>query len=362
MKRTIASLAAAILLLCTTAQPAYATSENPDSITREYAFVSQTDDFFYDAPSQVSENGRVYFRQDVRYEVLGQEPLFKTEEKTFTHEELLTGLSRQSEDKFSEEYAIDEDGYQGSVPRKAVTWTERTKQGPARQYAAEVDLGDQVDVPVPLKEREVVYRDAASNADAIAVFPLKDVKMTAPFRWLPNHTATLVVRVGDIMSIDEASPAWQGKEAQLLALMRLDPQKYIIRAAAWSGSALDGTRTVVFTMDRYAAHFVAIYEGKVQGQDAVTYDGTARYEGVLTKDVPDGVEYAVKAIVTYQAPVSATPTPTPTPAPTSMPEPTPDPAPPTSALPIAAMVAVPLAIGAAVFVFFWRRKQKSDEN
>lgn len=109
---------------------------------------------------------------------------------------------------------------------------------------------------------------------------------------------------GTRLHFNSDQPEYEGFEDKLLAQMRLKKESYRIVDSKWIGEVKtsDGqtTRVARYTVNRYVKDYTGIYTGSFDLPNIIAYDGKAVYEGVLENQEPNGKEYLVKAIVTYE--------------------------------------------------------------
>lgn len=369
----VAILAAFLIAGTLPAAASQATPEPPDenTIIKEYEFTTQERPFVYNmAPKTYNEAGREYVLQgDIAYELISETELFTEEAKEFTRSESKQGLAAQNDDVFPESVTIDEDGFYGKIQRASVQYQARSVDGGSKTHSKSIAYGYQPEPPA---------------APESTVLQVKGESIDLPFvrmdesgaHWQENHVARLILYSDSGVytfegrrSIDLTtdSPEWQGLEFDLMQQMKLDPGTHIIQSAVWENSLTDDgvtvERSIKFTMKRLVSKYTAIYSVTIQNPDNTVYDGTATYKGILSKPTPNGVEYLVKAKVTYYSEPKPTPTPSPTPEPTPEPEPLAEPEPEKKGGVggvIAFMLIAGILGGGAFFVLKWKKQRDAE--
>lgn len=337
----------------------------------EYEFVSATEEFYYrDAPDTVRESGRVYSKTgDIKYEKIEEVPIYGVAEEEIIREITKPSMAEQKDEVFPESITVEDEGQECVLQRQNVQWAERVEEGKVSTKTRMIDYGVHTEKP-----DAVTSLESTINGENMTM-ELKEIRQTTGWQWVPNHIADITLLVEDGIALDSDRPEWEGKEPLLLELLHLDPLHYILRSGKWTQSYNGGDmRSAEFTLDRYVANFVAIYQCEVKADDKTFYDGKALYSGKVNREVQTGVEYKVKAIVTYQAPPDpVTPSPTPSAAvkPPESATPSQAPAPPVveeKKKPSAAVVAtttvsVGLASGGSIWYFFvYRRRKRNGSN
>lgn len=340
----------------------------------EYEFVSQTDAFVYrDAPNTIERGGRTYTKTgEISYEKIEEVPIYGTSEEEITKEVSKQGLAQADDGLFPEQITVQDDGDEAVLKRQNVQWTERKVEGKVSTKTRTVDYGVHTETPQAQASIEEEIAGETKTLD------LKTVKQTSTWTWVSNHIADITLLADDGIELDSDTLSWQGKESEILALLGLDPLHYILREGRWAQS-YNGSdmRKAVFTLDRYVARFVAVYQCEVKAPDTSLQDGKALYSGKVTREVQTGSEYKVKAKVSYQAPPDpVTPAPTFTPAPTQTIQISPLPSETAtasannepiveekkSAVPIVTGLGLTASAGGAVFYFFFWKKRKQKNG
>lgn len=351
-RKSLTAMLALLLLLTPVAAFAEDNSAN-DTITKEYEFTSQTPVYRYDAPENITEGGVLYIRKEIKYELLETIPITETQTQVFTEIRNKDGMAKKDDDIFAKTLSIEKDGFVGEIPRVSVAYTEQKTEGASKAYTTTINYGAQVEKPTPPLTTDRIINNATVK------FTFVEMKQSAAY-WEPNFIAQLNCGVGDLPSLDDATPAYQGYERTLLELMRLDPHQYVIRGARWVAGKTGTSRLAEFEISRYVIDYTAIYEASIKQPDKISYDAVAKYEGELSKDMQMGSEYRVMAVVTYEPAVKALPTPTQS----ATPEPSPAPTPPPqqSNFPTVAVVAGGgVIVLAGVLLFLKKRKQQNGE-
>lgn len=321
------------LLICLHSTGAWASNPSPtpdeNTLIKEVEFTTTIKPFSYTlAQKSIREKNREYFLQDdISYTVMDEQQLYVDEAKEFTRTQSKQGLSNQDESVFPDTVSVHEDGYDGELQRKSVSFQAQTIDGGSKLFKKTIAYGYQVDEPTAPESITTEYKGKS-------VTLAFDEMTKTNTHWQENHLARVALYSPETIytfdsgrSIDllDDVPKWQGLEFDFFKLMKLDAGAHIIQSAQWDSGLSESngelSASIVFTMKRLVSAYTAVYSAEQQNPDHSVYDATAQYTAVLTKKVPSEIEYSVKATLTYYA------DPLPTPSPTATPEPTPSPTP-----------------------------------
>lgn len=378
-KRLSALLAAAFLLvfssvaLATTPTPTPTPTPTSDenTIIKEHEFTTTEKPFVFNvAPKSIREKNREFFLQaEIEYELISETELFKDEAKEFSKQQNKQNLSVQDESIFPDSVHIDEDGYYGKIQRKNVAFRSRSIDGGSKTHNKIIAYGFLVDPPTPPQSVEIKVKGTTISLPFVKL----DSKSTY---WQKNHVAKYTLHSdtqdfqinGRSIPMNSDKPEIDGLGFDLLQAMKLDAGAHIIDRVAWNGAlSYDGqsySRTLKFTLKRLVTDYSATYSVTIDKPDSTVYDATATYTGILTKPVPDAIEYLVKAKVTYYADPLPTTTPSPTPEPTPTPEPELPQEEPKKKSGIGGvitfLVVVGILGGGAFFASQWKKKRDSE--
>jgi hypothetical protein len=285
----------------------------PEVLIKEYEFKANNTDFDYKPPNQVTNEETNFNIKDIKYEIISEKQLFDTVSEAFTKEIIEEGLVEENDALFAELIEIDEDGFSGSIPLKEIIYTEDIESGRIGSHTAECDYGFQASPPDPSKTLDVLIKDKMIGMDVLANLPLSELRRGST-RWENNMHALQVYRSiyedeyllsdGKRLSFLSDRTEYDGFVDSILSDMRLSSDRYRIIDSEWIGdlSSSDGSyiRTAEYEVERLLTDYTAVYSGSFDLPDISTYTATAVYEGELSKEVPDAMEYQVKAIVTYE--------------------------------------------------------------
>ena len=302
-----------LLMLIPSIAFAEETESELESVTREFEFTSNTSDFEYTPPDQIAADEKVYYFKDIEYDLLSEEKLFTTLTESITKEVTEAGLSEKDDSLFAETMEIDEDDFVGTIPLKEIIYTEEIETDRVGTFTTEYDYGYQPSEPDAAKTLDVLVTDKRTGLDVLAILPLVELKIGST-AWEDSVHSIQVHRSvydkeyllsdGSRLSFLSESPEYEGCSDILLSDMRLAPEDYRITGSRWLNelSSSDGnyTRTAEYTVERLVTSYTAVYSGSFDLPDILTYTATAVYEGELSKEEPNGMEYQVKAIVTYE--------------------------------------------------------------
>jgi hypothetical protein len=289
-------------------------ADESNTILKEYEFTTEGNEFNYDAPLEIIDDGIKYQRKDIEYEVLSKVSKVDTKSKLFKVEKKKEGLKAKDDSVFKEYIDINEDGYKGKILLKEVTYEDKCIRGRIASHKVEYDYGLQVEEPKPISSLDTIYHDEETNSDVPVTLDFIELKQTEKPHWEHNIHVYQTYRSiyedeyllvdGTRLSFDSDKPQYEGIEDKILKQMRLDPEKHIISDSKWLTKCVtkDGltSRLANYTIKRYVTGYAAIYSATFDVPDIVSYDATAIYESELTKKVSIGTEYKVKAIVTYE--------------------------------------------------------------
>ena len=342
-----------------------------NTLIKEYEFTTTEKPFVYNlAQKSIREKNREYFLQgDIEYTLLSEQDVFSEEAKEFNKTESRSGLSSQNESVFPDSVVIEEDGYEGDIPVKNVSFQAQTIDGGSKTLRKTISYGYQIEAPTAPETVDLPYKGETLP------LPFKEMLKTKTY-WQENHVArvtlysdreTYTFESGRTLDLMADAPAWQGLEFDFFSLMKLDAGAHVIQSARWEGGLNEQgdeiSATIVFTMKRLVSYYTAVYQMEYQNPDMTAYDGTAQYSGILTKKIKSGTEYTVKAKITYYADPLPTPTPSPTPKPTLTPVPEllPEPDKKSGAGGIVVVVIL-LAVlgGGGYFALKWKQKRDSE--
>ena len=311
MKRL--SLLLLLLMLIPSIAFAEETESELETITREFPFTTNASEFDYTPPDQIATCGKTYYLKNTEYELLSEEKLFITVTETITKAVTEAGLSEKDDSLFAETMEIDENDFVGTIPLKEIIYTEEIETDRVGTYTTEYDYGYQTSAPDAAKTLDVLVTDKRTGLDVLACLPLVELK-NGVASWKDSVHAILVHRSsyadeyllsnGVRLPYSAEIPEHSGCYESLLLDMRLSSEDYRITGSRWLNelSSSDGnyTRTAEYTIERLVTRYTAVYSGSFDLPDILTYTATAIYEGELFKEEPNGVEYQVKAIVTYE--------------------------------------------------------------
>lgn len=310
MKKIMLLTVAFILILTNTA---YA-DDQPQTIIKEYEFTTSDTSFNYDAPMEIVEDDIIYQRKNINYEIIKEEVIYTTETKTFSQEILKEGLPERDDTLFIDSIDVNEDGYIGLLNLKEIIYTERKVIGRSASHKTEYDLGLQVTKPKPLTTIDVLYFDEETNVNVLATLSFDKLKETTKPHWENNiHVQQMYRSIYEDeyllndetrLSFSSDKPQYESIEDKILSNMRLDPKSHIVTDSSWvvETSTEEGitSRLADFVIKRYVTGYKAIYSGSFDIPNMLVYDVTAIYESELSKQVSNGTEYTVKAIVIYE--------------------------------------------------------------
>ncbi len=310
MKKTILVIVTVLMLFITTA---FATDQ-PQTIVKEYEFITDNTNFDYDAPMEMTDNDIKYQRKDVQYEIIKETSQATIDIKVFEMELAEKGLEEKDDSLFEKVLQVDEDGFVGGLPLKEIVYTERKVTGRIASHTVEYNYNLQTEAPKPLSTLDVLYHDEKTNVDVLVTLDFVKLKETVKSHLENNihveqtyrsiYEDIYMLADGTRLSFFADKPQFEGIEEKILDQMRFDAKHYIITDSHWEGETLtkDGktTRLAGYTVDRYVIGYSATYSGTFDIPNMLVYDATAVYEAELSKKVPNGTEYVVKATVTYE--------------------------------------------------------------
>lgn len=293
---------------------AVSATEPQKTITRETEFTTKLTEYTYDASEEIIEDGVIYNFIDITYQVISEKQLTTTQTKLFNDEVTNEGMKHKDDNIFDKEVMIEKDGYHGVIPLKEIIYTGRKITERTASHTVEYDYKSQVSAPDPAPTLDVLYHDEETNIDVLATLPFVKLKKNSKSKWEDNIQVEQLYRSiyedeyllvdGTRLSFNKDKPEYKGIEDKLLRQMRLDTNNYIITDSRWINIAYtkDGitTRLAGYTVNRYVTVYSALYSGAFDIPNMLVYDAAAVYEGELTKEVDDEIEYTVMAIAIYE--------------------------------------------------------------
>jgi len=222
-------------------------------------------------------------------------------------------MSEKDDTVFVEFFEINEETYEGEIPLKEITYTESLITGRTASDTKEYAYGLQSTKPIPTATLDVLYHDDKTNSDVLATLNFLKLKESNA-QWEDNIHVEQTYRSiyedeyllidGTRLLFNSDKPDYEGFEDELLAQMRLKKESYRIVDSKWLGEVQtsDGQtiRVARYTVNRYVKDYTGIYTGSFDLPNIIAYDGKAVYEGILEDQEPNGKEYLVTAIVTYE--------------------------------------------------------------
>ncbi|MDL2225570.1 hypothetical protein LJC20_05170 [Eubacteriales bacterium OttesenSCG-928-M02] len=306
----------AIFLSLLSPMTAWAQGEQDgDTLIKEYTFETDSRDAAYeDAPEEITEDGRVFYRGEITYEVVDEREETKTEQALYERTSEKEGLSYKDDSRFPTEFEVDEDGFAGIIPLSEIVYNPRKVTGRSVYHTAEYDYGYQTTIPEPLPKLDALYFDKATRCEVLAPLTYLGIRMVEDWHWEDNFLSehlyrsidadTYYLRDRTALSFDTEKPEYVGIEDRLLSQMRLDPDHYQIIGSRWvDEKTQDGNvyaRQAQYIMKRYVSRHVATYGDTIQIPNILVYDAVAYYKGTLEKEIVVGHIYTIKATVSYR--------------------------------------------------------------
>lgn len=306
-----------IVLLFSVVSPVFAAGGTPSGdgeITKEYTYTAQTPDEKYLVEGTVIENGKTYQLKDISRTVLDEKDI--TAKKTATEETKYYDLyDKQVNAPGTYQKAVD--GRNLTFNLSGTTYTDTVIKGRTATVSGTTDYGYQTFEPKAPKEKEIPYHDTVTGQTVTGTVPLKELRAVEGWSWRPGLEIPITVEIynaelyelnGKYVPYNDAKPALEGYEGDVLAVLGLDAAHYRITDMEWSGAAYeqDGVlcRRAVVSGDRYTARYEAAYSGSIPLPDAPGYDAVATY--TANYEAPTGEkEYTMKAVVIYAPVVTA---------------------------------------------------------
>lgn len=300
-------------LLFSVVSPVFAAGGTPSGdgeITKEYTYTAQTPDEEYLVEDTITEDGKTYQLKDISRTVLDEKDL--TAKKTATEETKYYDLYEKLVDApASYEKAVD--GRNLTFNLTGTNYTDTTIKGRTATVSGTTDYGYQVTEPKAPKEKEIPYHDTVTEQTVTGTVPLKELRAVEGWSWRPGLEIPITVEIynaelyelnGKYVPYNDAKPALEGYEGDVLAVLGLDAAHYRITDMEWSGAAYEQNgvlcRRAVVSGDRYTARYEAAYSGSISLPDAPGYNAVATY--TADYEAPTGEkEYTIKATVTYAA-------------------------------------------------------------
>lgn len=289
-------------------------TESQKTTTQEIEFTTKSTEYTYDAPKEIIEDDITYKLIDITYQVISEESLTATLTNIFNDEVKNDGMMHKDDSIFDKEVMIEKDGYNGVIPLKEIIYTERKITERTASHTVEYNYESQVSAPEPAATLDVLYHDEETNINVLATLPFVKLKKNSKSKWEDNIQVEQLYRSiyeveyllvdGTRLSFNTDKPEYKGIEDKLLKQIRLDEEKHNIVNSYWKSDSvtIEGitTRLAGFIVNRYVTGYSAVYSGTFDIPNMLVYDAAAIYEGELSKEVDDGIEYTVMAIAIYE--------------------------------------------------------------
>lgn len=296
-----------------------------NTIVRSYEFTATQRPFSYtEAPQKLVFEGRQYTKlaDSEEYYLKSEGVHYDIETKEFTQTEEKQGVSSRNDELFDPFYHVNQEGYEGEIPRFSVTYATSQGNSATTTKTTSVSYGAHIETPTApdtLTKNGQTYKFTSWK--------------TGAGEWEKNFYADLRLESDSIVyrfasnksfNLESDTPKWANTEFDLMEEMQLDAGTHVIDSAKWLNSLqYDGemySRKIQFTISRYVTSYTAIYSAEISVKGAETLNAQATYKGTLEKQIENGTEYTVICKVTYTTEPLPTNAPTPTPEPTETPE------------------------------------------
>ncbi|MDE6021805.1 MAG: hypothetical protein K2H01_12510, partial [Ruminococcus sp.] len=299
------------LLLTIFISPVNAVSDTPvsekDLVKREI-FKTTDENKKYDFAESIEENGKKYNLKAVNYEILSSEALMREEvvENTVDYKDLY-----KKDVTAAETLEIIKDGKPLTVNLKGVEYTPTIITNRTEIVSSFTDYSYKTVKPEPAETKTVTYHDYASGEDIISTLTFKELKEEDGWDWRNDVTIPITFTIynaeyyalGDkLVPYNHEKPALSGYETDILNELKLDTEKYRINSFEWDEEPYYigevQYRKAVAKGERYAAHYIAVYESNVKLPDVPGYNAVAKYQN--TVDVESGERnYEMQATAIY---------------------------------------------------------------
>ncbi len=302
----------AIVMLCSMlALPVAAVTDTPideKDIVKKEVFETKAENAKYDFEESIEEDGKKYNLKTVNYEILSSEPVMREElvEHTVNYKNLY-----KKNVNATEKLEVTKDGETLTVNLKDVKYTPTTITNRTEIVSSFTDYSYKTVKPEPEDTKTVIYHDYASGEDITSTLTFKELKEEDGWAWRTDVTIPMTFTIynaeyyalGDkLVPYNDETPAIKGYETDLLNELELDTEKYRITNVEWDGEPYYigeiQYRKAVATGERYAAHYIAVYESTVKLPNVPGYNAVATYQN--TVDVENGERtYKMQATAIY---------------------------------------------------------------
>lgn len=311
LKNLFAAIMAIIIMCSMFALPAAAATDiqagKKDLVKREI-FKTTDENQKYDFAESIEENGKKYNLKAVNYEILSSEAL--TREEVVKNTVDYKNLYKKNVSAAKTRDVI-KDGKTLTVNLKDVEYTPTIITNRTEIVSSFTDYSYKTIKPEPDETKTVTYHDYASGEDIISTLSFKELKEEDGWAWRNDVTIPITFTIynaeyyalGDkLVPYNNEKPALNGYESDLLNELGLDTEKYRINKFEWDGEPYYigevQYRKAVATGERYAAHYIAVYESNVKLPNVPGYNAVATYQN--TVDVESGERsYEIQATAIY---------------------------------------------------------------
>lgn len=310
-KNFLVVIMAIVICFSVFALPVAAATDTPideKDIVKKEVFETTNENAKYDFAESIEEDGKKYNLKNVNYEILSSEALMREElvEHTVDYKNLY-----KKNVTAAETLDVTKDGETLTVNLKDVKYTPTTITNRTEIVSSFTDYSYKTVKPEPADTKTVIYHDYASGEDITSTLTFKELKEEDGWAWRADVTIPMIFTIynaeyyalGDkLIPYNDETPAIKGYETDLLNELELDTEKYRITNVEWDGEPYYigevQYRKAVATGERYAAHYVAVYESTVKLPNVPGYNAVATYQN--TVDVESGERtYQMQATAIY---------------------------------------------------------------
>lgn len=302
----------AIIIICSIFTiPAAAATDiqaGEKDLVKKEVFRTTDENAKYDFAESIEENGKKYNLKAVNYEILSSEALMREEvvENTVDYKDLYKKNVSAAKTR-----DVIKDGKTLTVNLKDVEYTPTIITNRTEIVSSFTDYSYKTVKPEPAETKTVTYHDYASGEDIISNLTFKELKEEDGWAWRNDVTIPITFTIynaeyyalGDkLVPYNHEKPALSGYETDILNELKLDTEKYRINSFEWDGEPYYigevQYRKAVAKGERYAAHYIAVYESNVKLPDVPGYNAVAKYQN--TVDVESGERnYEMQATAIY---------------------------------------------------------------
>ena len=270
----------------------------------------ESENFKIEFEAEIEQDGTKYVLSDeeISYKVVSEKA--HQENQIVKHEEKFDSI----DDKIAFENQLEKTIMKGGVYYNLVDvkYTDNIVSDRKQNVTAYTEYSNYTQRPSAPPTKEVSFTDEVTGESQTVILPIINIQRVNSLDWRPCNDIPITVNVynADIYQVgnkfaeyNEAKPAFNGFETEILTYANLPSSLYRIVDFNWSGDSYadNGTvkRNAIATGQQYCATYRAIYGGNVNLDDISKFNATALYEASVTKDSDTKKTYEVEGVAKY---------------------------------------------------------------